>query len=168
VTHGKAMRNLIETKASPSPVHLPLLRLVSEPARSKEKCMKSLPAFFSVFFAFSFAAMAADPAARTQAPAPPPPGMDDPGVPAQAAKLTVDETNETKDANGAAAPTVSVRTQGGDTVEEYRQDGRITMIKITPKKGLPQTFVSSPDGKLVRDVKQGPVDPVYFTVYQWK
>jgi hypothetical protein len=42
------------------------------------------------------------------------------------------------------------------------------MIRITPKKGVPQTFVSSPDGKLVRDAKQGPVDPVYFTVYEWK
>ena len=127
--------------------------------------MKILSPLFSLLFAMPFTAMAADPPAPTQAPAPPPPGMNDPGVPAQAAKLTVDDA---KDANGAAAPTVSVRTQGDDTVEEYRQDGRITMIRITPKKGLPQTFVSSPDGKLVRDAKQGPVDPVYFTVYQWK
>ena len=127
--------------------------------------MKSLSPLFSLLFALPFAAVAADPPAPTQAPAPPPPGMDDPGVTTQAAKVG---TEGAKDANGAPAPTVSVRKQGDDTVEEYRQDGRITMIKITPKNGLPQTFVSSTDGKLVRDVKQGPVDPVYFTVYQWK
>jgi len=127
--------------------------------------MKILSPLFSLLFAMPFTAMAADPPAPPQATAPPPPGMNEPRVPAPAAPLTVDDA---KDANGAAAPTVSVRTQGDDTVEEYRQDGRITMIRITPKKGLPQTFVSSPDGKLVRDAKQGPVDPVYFTVYQWK
>jgi hypothetical protein len=115
--------------------------------------------------ALPFAAIAAEP--PKQAPAPPPPGMDEPGVKAAVDNAAATAANG-KDANGQAAPTVTVRHQGDDTVEEYRQDGHITMIKITPKNGVAQTFMSSPDGKLVRDTKQGPVDPVYFTVYQWK
>ena len=125
-------------------------------------------ALCTFLLAAPLAALAAAP--PVQAPAPPPPGMNDPGVkpadtvPADKTTLSGDAS---KDANGNAAPQVTVRRQGEDTVEEYRQEGRITMIRITPKNGVAQTFMSSPDGKLVRDAKQGPVDPVYFTVYEW-
>lgn len=121
--------------------------------------------------ALPWAALAAEP---TQAPAPPPPDMDAPAVKAApAAKASAgNEAKATEqvatDANGEPAPEVTVRKQGDDTVEEYRRDGRITMIRITGKAGVAQTYIANSDGKLVRDARQGPVDPVYFTVYQWK
>jgi hypothetical protein len=119
------------------------------------------------------AALAAEP--QQQAPAPPPPDMDAPAVKAVPVEKSaagseakpVDQATAT-DANGEPAPVVSVRKQGDDTVEEYRRDGRITMIRITGKAGVAQTYIANGDGKLVRDARQGPVDPVYFTVYQWK
>lgn len=116
----------------------------------------------ALLLALPLCAAAAEP--PTQAPAPPPPDMDAAGVPAAPAAAQ----DTARDAKGNAAPVVSVRKRGDDTVEEYRQDGRITMIRITPKNGVPQTFIGNPDGKLVRDSRQGPVDPVYFTLYEWK
>lgn len=120
--------------------------------------------------ALPLAALAAE---SQQAPAPPPPEMDAPAVKAAPVEKTAAkeaasaDQNAATDANGNTAPTVSVRKQGNDTVEEYRKDGRLTMIRITGN-GVTRTYIANADGKLVRDAKQGPVDPVYFTVYQWK
>lgn len=52
-------------------------------------------------------------------PPPPPPGM-------------VDEPQ---------APQVTIRKQGEDKVEEYRMNGRLYMIKVTPPHGKPYYLV---------------------------
>lgn len=72
------------------------------------------------------------------------------------------------DARGQQAPQVTVRNQdNGDRVEEYRTGGKLFMVVVTPKNGVPQTYMADPDGKLHNDPKNGPVNPVYYKVYEW-
>lgn len=128
---------------------------------------------------------------------PPPPGLDDPGVataaaPAQAepaasaaatdedafaplpkpdSRLVRDKASREAVADRArmASSEVTTRQQGTDTVEEYRQNGRLWMVRIRPASGPEQTFYATdPSGRLVRDPNMGPVAPVYYTLYEWK
>ena len=127
---------------------------------------------------------------------PPPPGLNDPGVttsaaPAQDANAPAAATSEDpmaplpkpdarlvrdKASRDAASTThrlanskVTVRQQGTDTVEEYRENGHIWMIKIVPQNGPTQTFTEADgSGRLMRDPNMGPVSPVYYTLYEWK
>lgn len=68
-----------------------------------------------------------------------------------------------------AAPAVSIRTDGsGDVVEEYRQNGRIYMVKVRPERGVPYTLLdTNGDGRLDAKDGEGPVRPVYWTLYEW-
>ncbi len=66
-------------------------------------------------------------------------------------------------------PTVSIRTEGnGDRVEEYRQNGRIYMVKVTPSRG-PAYYLMDTDGngKLNRDDRDPRISPVHWTIYEW-
>ena len=55
------------------------------------------------------------------------------------------------------------------TVEEYRENGHIWMIKIVQPNGPTQTFMDNDgSGRLMRDPREGPVSPVYYTLYEWK
>ena len=135
-----------------------------------------------------------------QVEAPPPPGMDDPGVetdatdappaqdPATApgeavsedplaplpkpdARLVRDKASRESAATKEriAASDVTRRQQGQDTVEEYRENGRVWMIRIVRPNGPTQTFFANDgSGRLVRDPDEGPVSPVYYTLYEWK
>jgi hypothetical protein len=151
----------------------------------------------------AFAQNAQDPSSFK--PAPPPPGLNDPGVKAgepdrsglkpierpvpydeaQDGKTTpaTSDANDSNsrstvalpsmqdngavDARGQQAPQVTVRRQGDDRVEEYRTGGKLFMVVVTPKDGVPQTYMADPDGKLQHDPKNGPVNPVYYKVYEW-
>ncbi|MEO7149918.1 MAG: DUF2782 domain-containing protein [Rhodanobacteraceae bacterium] len=106
----------------------------------------------------------------------PPPDMDDPGVkqssvPLPSNKIPPSVAPAAQSGNGDQAPTVAVHKQSnGDTVEEYRRGSALYMVRITPAQGQGpvQTFmVNGGDGRLVRDPRMGPVDPVYYTIYQW-
>lgn len=68
-----------------------------------------------------------------------------------------------------AASQHTTRQQGGDTVDEYRQNGKVWMIHIVPQGGGPdETFMDTTGtGRLTRDPRQGPVSPVYFSLYDW-
>ena len=67
-----------------------------------------------------------------------------------------------------AASEMTTRKQGNDTVEEYRQNGHVWMIRIVQPNGPTQTFMDpTGGGKLYRDPQQGPVAPVYFSLYEW-
>ena len=66
-------------------------------------------------------------------------------------------------------PAVSIRVEGnGDRVEEYRQNGRIYMVKVTPSRG-PAYYLMDTDGngKLNRDDRDPRVSPVHWTIYEW-
>ena len=66
-------------------------------------------------------------------------------------------------------PTVKIRSvENGDTVEEYRVNGRLSMVKVRPRGGVPYTLIdTNGDGRLDRKDSEGPVAPVYWTLYEW-
>lgn len=128
------------------------------------------------------------------APVPPPPDIGDPGVKAVPVPVPV-PTPPPKYADQAArassvppgtpvhvlpapastvlspeaTPEVTIREEGDDSVQEYRVNGRLYMIRVVPKHGIPQTYIDSDgDGRLERPVgtRRG-VAPVYYTLYQW-
>ncbi|HUD41423.1 MAG TPA: DUF2782 domain-containing protein [Dokdonella sp.] len=71
-------------------------------------------------------------------------------------------------AERTAASDIAIRKQGDDTVEEYRQDGKVWMIRIVRPDGSDQTFMDmTGNGRLTRDPNMGPVAPVYFRLYEW-
>lgn len=69
----------------------------------------------------------------------------------------------------SAQPAVTIRKQdNGDTVEEYRRNGQLYMVKVTPPNGIPYTLMdTNGDGRLDSSDAVGPVGPVYYTIYRW-
>lgn len=136
-----------------------------------------LPA--TVLAALVLAAQAVAQDARVPAPVPPPPGIDAPGVkalpapthtaPAPAARATAAPApvGQETDALGEPPPTVDVRSIQGNKVEEYRINGRLYMIHVIPRHGIPQTYLADPEGHLYRQAGQPPVSPVFYTIYTW-
>jgi hypothetical protein len=97
--------------------------------------------------------------------------VDDPlaPLPKPDARLVRDKASRDASPERVAASEVTKRLQGKDTVEEYRQNGHLWMIKIIPVTGPTQTFLANDgSGRLVRDPKEGPVSPVYYSLYEWK
>ena len=70
---------------------------------------------------------------------------------------------------GDPLPAVSIRTEGnGDKVEEYRQNGVLYMVKVTPERGVPYYLMDTDgNGRLNRDDVADHVSPVYWTLYEW-
>jgi len=69
-----------------------------------------------------------------------------------------------------SAPTVTIRsTRDGDRYEEYRQNGRVYMVHVVPKHGVPYTLMDEDhDGRLdTSDISKNDVSPVYYTIYEW-
>jgi len=68
-------------------------------------------------------------------------------------------------------PTVTISEREGQRIEEYRQNGRVYMIKITPVKGPAYYYLDEDgDGELElreSDRKLNPVQPVYWKVKEW-
>ncbi|MGH8155563.1 MAG: hypothetical protein ACREP0_10070 [Rhodanobacteraceae bacterium] len=56
----------------------------------------------------------------------------------------------------------------GDVIQQTSRGGVVYEEQITPKHGVTQTYkYNSPNGSLVPDPRLGPVQPVYYTLYQW-
>lgn len=68
-------------------------------------------------------------------------------------------------------PTVTIRDEEDRRVEEYRFNGQIYMVKITPKGGVPYYYIDTDgDGRLELDMTQqalNPVQPVYWKIKEW-
>lgn len=66
-------------------------------------------------------------------------------------------------------PEVTIRVEpSGDRVEEYRQNGRLYMVKITPTRGAPYYLMDSDgNGRLNRDDRDPRISPVYWKIYEW-
>ena len=45
--------------------------------------------------------------------------------------------------DGADEPRIQIRPQDGDRVEEVREGGRVTMIKVTPPHGVPYYLIDT-------------------------
>lgn len=89
------------------------------------------PLYFISLACLSLSAYAAQPAAPAKAEPPPPP------------KMQADEALD--------EPQVTIIKQTEQTVEEYRSNGKLYMIKVTPKVGAPYYLVDDRgDGKFAR------------------
>lgn len=100
---------------------------------------------------------------------PPPPGINQPGVkpvppaPAHAASTPserIDEMRRTLDQDAD----VQVRRAGDKVIEEYRRDGRLYMVRVTPPHGVPQTYMVDPNGRLRAVSGAPPVSPVMYKI----
>src|SRR5512142_1436143 len=89
------------------------------------------PIYLATAACLSLSAYAAQPEAPTKAEPPPPPPMVAEEAPGE--------------------PQVTITKEVDETVEEYRANGRLYMIKITPKHGAPYYLVDDRgDGKFAR------------------
>ena len=83
-------------------------------------------------------------------------------VPIPPKKLTDEQIDETVDIR---------RDEEGNIVEEYRRDGRVYMVKVTPKVGVPYYYFDDDgDGQLElaeRDRAAHPVKPVHWKIKEW-
>jgi len=100
-------------------------------------------------------AMAQEEPAETTDPAAPPP------IPPIPPKVPGEELE----------PSVIITEREGQRVEEYRQNGRTYMVKITPVKGPAYYYLDEDgDGELElreSDRKLNPVQPVYWKLKEW-
>ena len=68
-------------------------------------------------------------------------------------------------------PTVRIIDEEDRMIEEYSVNGKVYMVKVTPKKGLPYYYVDTDgDGRLELDPDQqalNPVQPVYWKIAEW-
>lgn len=122
----------------------------------------------------------------------PPPGIHDPGVDATAptratlpAKVAqpldhsalalpgmrdngqVIDQDHRRAADGAPVPEVSVHQRGDDSVQEYRRNGQLYMVVVTPKSGVAQTYMVDPQGRVLDEHGQKPTRPVMYKVLEW-
>lgn len=117
---------------------------------------------------------------QTLPDAPPPPDIDDPGVvetDSPEPLETLPPSGDSQDAepiraprpSDDSAPEVTIVTRAnGDVVEEYRVNGRLSYVKVTPKRGVSYTLRdTNNDGRLDSRDSDAPVHPVYFTLYEW-
>ena len=67
-------------------------------------------------------------------------------------------------------PEVTIVQRGENVVEEYRLNGNLFMIKITPSKGMPYYLVDS-DGDGMLETRRNSVDPEVivprWTIFEW-
>ncbi|WP_426701097.1 DUF2782 domain-containing protein [Rhodanobacter sp. Col0626] len=120
---------------------------------------------------------------------PPPPGINDPGVQAVAPPATTPRPVRTPTAKGdsldlkpqalpamrdgdsklgrPAEPEVRVHQEGDNSVQEYSRSGQVYMLVVTPKHGVPQTYMVNPDGRVVDEHGKKPVGPVMYKVLEW-
>jgi hypothetical protein len=94
------------------------------------------------------------------------PKPDEPIVPAAHRPATLPEKVNTPD---EIVPAVTIRRDGEVTVEEYRrEDGLIYMVRFVHDSGVSYTYMDNDgDGRLEGDPKDGPIQPVYYTLYEW-
>ena len=69
-------------------------------------------------------------------------------------------------------PTVTIREEEDRRIEEYRLNGQVYMVKITPRVGAPYYYIDTDgDGKLELDMDKqalNPVQPVYWKIKEWE
>lgn len=111
----------------------------------------------------------------------PPPGINDPGVHAVApaakpldlkpralpALPSMHDDGTAQGGHDEALPDVAVREEGDNTIQEYRRNGQLYMVVVTPKNGVPRTFTVDPQGRLVDEHGQKPTRPVMYKVLEW-
>ena len=149
--------------------------------------MKSATLLAAASFLFVSGLAASSAYAQSSAPgtnAPPPPGMNDPGVkqlppPPKVPDATVSKSSGGQnlpamqdsgtagDGKHMTLPDVSSHQEGENEVEEYRRSGMLYMVVVTPKNGIPQSYNVDPDGTRHMQTGEAPVHPAMYKVLEW-
>ncbi|AVO56484.1 MULTISPECIES: DUF2782 domain-containing protein [Pseudomonas] len=68
----------------------------------------------------------------------------------------------------SADPEVTIRTEGDKTIQEYRQNGFLYAIKVTPKGGKPYFLVRADgsDGNFIRSDQPDMLIPAW-KIFEW-
>ena len=121
--------------------------------------------------AWQAGALAQDSAGDDQAdPAAPPPIPPIDAAPTPPDDADVPIPPKVLDENSRVEPTVEIRRDEDDNIiEEYRLEGRVYMVKVTPKN-LPAYYLYDLDGDgLFEDLDpNSPIKPVYWKVAEWQ
>jgi hypothetical protein len=63
---------------------------------------------------------------------------------------------------------VTTRMVDGDQVEEYRVQGQLQVVKVTPRRGKAYYLIDrNGDGRLDSSKGEGPVSPVMWKLFEW-
>lgn len=114
--------------------------------------------------------------AQSLPPAPPPPGINDPGV-----KATQQPRPEAPQSNPRApaakpgakseeAPQITECSKDDSTIQEYRRSGALYQVVVKPKVGPEQVYLVDPKGNYSQVSQSGPrepVKPVMYKVLEW-
>jgi hypothetical protein len=160
-----------------------------EIAAMKHRPMKAAALLVSASLLLTASAFAQTDQAPTRpsASAPPPPGMNDPGVKAVAPPSPASSSGASTgtlnlkpqslpsmqdDGPGGSKrdnsiPEIKTHRRGDDVVEEYSRSGQVYMIVVTPKNGIQQTYMVDPPGRVVDEHGQKPTRPVMYKVLEW-
>lgn len=115
--------------------------------------MRNLPAL-SLLFLLPAGALQA----QEFAPAPPPPAMKSP-------EATATPPAAAQEEEAAPEPQVTIIKRKEEIIEEYRLNGQLYMIKITPNKGYPYYLIDT-DGDGSFETRRNELDNPPVT--QWK
>ena len=115
--------------------------------------------------------------AQSLPPAPPPPGMNDPGVKATLPPKPADTQAapkapaSTKPGSKATdQPQVTECSKNDSTIQEYRRSGALYQVVVKPKVGPEQVYLVDPKGNYSQVSQSGPrepVKPVMYKVLEW-
>ncbi|MBN8713381.1 MAG: DUF2782 domain-containing protein [Xanthomonadales bacterium] len=121
----------------------------------------------------------ASPQAAPPGPALPPPALHDPGVRASAPAagsvgspmappaVALPSMHDDGTARDETPPQVTIRQRGDDSVQEYWRAGQLYMVVVTPKNGVPYSYMLDPQGRWVDEHGQKPMRPVMYKILEW-
>lgn len=134
------------------------------------------PAVLFIALGIAAAAPVFAQSAQSLPPAPPPPGMNDPGVkasqppkpeaPQSAAKAPAAKPG----AKGEEAPQITECSKDDSTIQEYRRSGALYQVVVKPKVGPEQVYLVDAKGGYSKVSQSGPaepVKPVMYKVLEW-
>jgi len=115
--------------------------------------------------------------AQSLPPAPPPPGMNDPGVkatlppkPATAESAPKAPAAAKPGAKAGDEPQITECSKDDNTIQEYRRSGSLYQVVVKPKFGPEQIYLVDPKGNYSQVSQSGPrepVKPVMYKVLEW-
>ncbi len=65
-------------------------------------------------------------------------------------------------------PQVTIRKKGTETIEEYRLNGKLYMMKVTPQSGKPYYLhKNDPEGPWINDGPNPPLSVPHWTIFRF-
>lgn len=65
-------------------------------------------------------------------------------------------------------PQVTIRKKGKETIEEYRLNGKLYMMKVTPEGGVPYYLhKNDPEGPWINDGPTPPLSVPHWTIFRF-